>query len=119
MSYQTLKTPAGETLVVLPLAEFEALRDAADAAHAAAEIARVEAGAETFSDEEAAAFVEAASPVAFFRQRRGLSQVALARAAGLSQSYLAGIESGARKGSAEHLKRLAEALGVRMEMLVA
>jgi len=115
MSYQTLKTPAGETLVVLPLAEFEALRDAADAA---AEIARVDAGAETFSDEEAAAFVEAASPVAFFRQRRGLSQVALARAAGLSQSYLAGIESGARKGSAEHLKRLAEALGVRMEMLV-
>ena len=119
MSLQTIKTAAGETLVVLPLAEYEALCDAADAAQSARVMAAVRRGEEELlTAEEALAFVDAATPLAFWRRKRGLTQAALAGRAGISQSALAGMESGARIGTARVLKRVAEALGVRLDDLV-
>ena len=119
MTHQTIKTSAGETLVILPLAEFEALRDAADAAaHANIMAALARGDEESLSAEETVALVDAVTPLAFWRRKRGLTQAALAARAGVSQSALAGMESGARVGTARVLKRVAQALHVRLDDLV-
>jgi ribosome-binding protein aMBF1 (putative translation factor) len=119
MTYQTIKTPAGETLVVLPLADFEALRDAADAAaHQRAMAALANGDEELLTAEETTALVEAAAPLAFWRRHRGLTQKDLATKAGISQSYVAALEAGDRKGDPALLKKLAEILKLRMEDLV-
>jgi transcriptional regulator with XRE-family HTH domain len=47
------------------------------------------------------------------RRQRGLSQEALADAAGIGRSYMSGIERGVRNCSTLHLFRLAKALRVR------
>ena len=52
------------------------------------------------------------------RRSRGLIQKALAAQAGISQSYMAELESGKRKGDPALFKRLARALAVRMEDVV-
>ncbi len=49
----------------------------------------------------------------------GLTQAALAAAVGISQSYLAGLEAGSRKGDPALFLRLARALSVRMEDIVS
>ncbi|SPA36139.1 Helix-turn-helix transcriptional regulator [Cupriavidus taiwanensis] len=51
-------------------------------------------------------------PVKAWRNYRRLTQDALARAAGLSKPYLSQIENRSRAGSAEALRRLAQALDV-------
>jgi DNA-binding XRE family transcriptional regulator len=117
MAHQTIKTPAGETLVVLPLAEFEALRDAADHATAMAAVARGEE--ERLTSAEALALAEAVTPLAFWRRKRGLTQAVVADRASISQSTLAGMENGARVGTVAVLKRVAKALGVQIDDLVA
>ncbi|HEV7458235.1 MAG TPA: helix-turn-helix transcriptional regulator [Roseococcus sp.] len=48
----------------------------------------------------------------------GLTQAALAKAAELSQPYLAQIENGRRGGDVHVLARLAKALSVRIEDLI-
>ena len=58
------------------------------------------------------------SPVAVWRRHRGLTQAALAKAAHLSQSYLAEIESGRKDGSVEALRAIARALNVDVADLV-
>lgn len=114
-----LKTPGGEELVVLPLAEYEALVDARDTIDHAATLAEIAGGRqEALTAEEVEAALAEPSPLAFWRKRRGLTQAALAQAAGISQPYLAGLEQAKRKGNPELLLRLARALSVRMEDLV-
>lgn len=114
---QTITTPGGETLVVLPLDEFEALRDATDHAKAMAALARGDE--ERLSPAEALELAEAATPLAFWRRKRGLTQAALAERAGASQGAIADMERGARVGTVGVLKRVAAALDVRIEDLVA
>lgn len=58
------------------------------------------------------------SPVKIWREKRGLSQRALATQAGVSQSYLAEIETGRKPGSAGALRDLAAILQIPMENLV-
>ncbi len=58
------------------------------------------------------------SPVKIWREKRGLSQRALAGQAGVSASYLAEIETGRKPGSAGALRDLAGALRVPLEYLV-
>jgi DNA-binding XRE family transcriptional regulator len=120
MTYQTIKTPSGETLVVLPLKEFEALRDAADAtAHAKAMTALARGNEERLTAKEAMALANARTPLAFWRNKRVMTQGELSTRAGVSQSAIAGMESGARTGSPRVLLRVAEALEVRIEDLIA
>jgi ribosome-binding protein aMBF1 (putative translation factor) len=52
--------------------------------------------------------------VKVWREYRGLSQRALAARAGLNFTYLSQIETGARKGPVETMKKLAEALGLEL-----
>jgi DNA-binding XRE family transcriptional regulator len=57
------------------------------------------------------------SPVKVWREYRGLSQRGLAARAGLNFTYLSQIETGARKGPVQTMKKLAEALGVDLDDL--
>jgi ribosome-binding protein aMBF1 (putative translation factor) len=59
------------------------------------------------------------SPVKVWREKRGLSQRALAEQAGVSPSYLAEIETGKKPGSADALRKLSRVLAVPMENLVS
>jgi transcriptional regulator with XRE-family HTH domain len=52
------------------------------------------------------------------RADRGLSQEALADAAGIARSYMSGIERGVRNCSTLHLLRIARALRIRPSELL-
>jgi transcriptional regulator with XRE-family HTH domain len=52
-----------------------------------------------------------------WRERRGLTQHALADAAGLPQSTIARLESGERKGTAAQMRKLARTLGITLDTL--
>jgi DNA-binding XRE family transcriptional regulator len=116
MNVQFIKTPGGEELAVLSREDFEDLIDARDAALAKREIA---AGRmETFCEAETAEYLAAPSPLAFWRKRSGLTQAALADAAGISQAYLAQIEAGDRIGTVDTCHKLAKALDVPLQYLI-
>jgi DNA-binding XRE family transcriptional regulator len=124
MKHTLLKTPAGEELVLIARADFEALRAAAEDAgdatvHAKTMAALARGGQTTLTAEEVKAALAAPTPLAFWRNKRGLTQKALAQRTGVSQSYVADLEAGRRKGDPALFKRLAVALGLRMEDLVA
>ncbi len=120
MKHTLIVTPAGEELVLISKTDFERIEDALDAAaYDEAKARNAASGGENLSGEEMLALIDAPSPLAFWRGKRGLTQAELARAAGVSQSYVAGLESGARKGDPALFKRFAAALGVRMEDIVA
>lgn len=50
--------------------------------------------------------------VRYLRQKRGISQHALAKSARLNRTYLSGVETGQRNPTLQTITRLAEALGV-------
>jgi DNA-binding XRE family transcriptional regulator len=58
------------------------------------------------------------SAVTIWRERAGLTQRELAAAAGISQSYLAEIETGRKTGSLAAMAAIAKALRVPLEHLV-
>jgi DNA-binding XRE family transcriptional regulator len=95
---------------------YEDLVDARD--HAAAMERIRHEGAETLTETELDDYVAAATPLAFWRKRRGLTQAVLAGTVGVSQGYLAQIESGRRVGDVQVYARLARRLSLRMEDLV-
>ena len=120
MTLQTIHTPAGETLVVLPIAEYERLRDRLDLLqHQSALSALANGSEELLSRDDVQALALATTPLAFWRRKRGMTQAALGEKAGIAQSYVAGLEAGDRKGDPALFLRLSKALGVRMEDLVA
>lgn len=117
---QFILAPSGEKLAVLSEQDYESLVDARDAAEVrATALAMARGERETLSSEEVDAFLDAPTPLAFWRAKRGMTQTALAKLAGISQSYVAGLESGSRKGDPALFLRLARALDVPMEVLVA
>ena len=67
--------------------------------------------------EVAFAIADGASPVRAWREHRGLSQEALAEAAGLSKPFVSQIEGGKRSGTAATLKKIAAALGAPLDTL--
>jgi len=56
--------------------------------------------------------------VKVWREHRGLSQRDLAARAGLNFAYLSQVETGARNGSIQTMKKLAEPLGVDLDDLI-
>ena len=115
-------TIAGQPCAIVPLAEYHALRKALE--DAADNAALVRFRAENAGEEAmpAALFdriLDGESPVRVWREFRGLKARELAEAAGVSAAYLSDIESSRKPGSARALQRLAEALRVDMNELVA
>ena len=117
MAVQTTNGPNGEQMVLLSRDEYEDLLDARG--HAAAMQAVASGAMETLSEDDAAAYLAAKTPLAFWRRHRGMTQQALAGAVGVSQAYIAQIENGVREGSPVMLRDIARVLRVRMEDLVA
>ena len=70
------------------------------------------------SRREAQRLLDGESPVRVWREKRGLSQRALAAAAQISPSYLAEIETGRKPGSKNALLAVASVLEVLFEELV-
>jgi transcriptional regulator with XRE-family HTH domain len=75
-------------------------------------------GAPTLVDAELDDFLNAKTPLAFWRRRLGLTQVELAAKVGISQPFLAQLEAGVRRGNVEQLLKLARTFGIRVEDLV-
>lgn len=117
---QKITTPGGEVLVLLPLADYEALLDTADIKAADRVKAEIAAG----RDELVPAAVvdrlfDGENPVRVWREHRGLSGRELAQRAEVSAPYLSQIESGMKPGSTTALVKVARALGVTVDDLIA
>lgn len=117
---QIIRTPAGEELVVLPRAEYEALleragyegEDAEDVALYDARKAELAAGDGVLPVEVSAAILRGDSRLKAIRNWRGETQLHLASETGLGQGYLSDLESGRRTGTPETIAKIAQALNV-------
>ena len=115
MTAKLITTPGGEKLAILPAEEYEDLCDALAHANAMAEYRA--GGDEGLTLEEVDALLAAATPLAFWRAKRGLTQAALAKAAKTTQPHVADLESGKHGGSLEVMARIAKALKVKLDDL--
>ena len=117
MTVKLIVTPGGEKLAILPADEYETMRDAL--VHQSA-MSDYRAGrAEALGLEETQALLAAPTPLAFWRTKRGLTQAALAKASGTTQPHVADLESGKHGGSLDLMARLAKALNIAVDKLVA
>lgn len=117
-----ITTPSGDQLVILPMAEYERLVEAAeDAADVRAydDIKRkVAAGEEELIPSAVVdRILDGENKVRVWREHRGLSAKNLAEKAGISAAYLSQIETGARDGSFDTIKRIAAALRLSVDDL--
>jgi DNA-binding XRE family transcriptional regulator len=117
------KTPSGEDITILPTAEYERLMEIAEETvdRRDSEIALLEIAAgsvELLTHAEVTELLAATTPLAFWRRRRGLTQAALAAAAGISQAYMAQIEGGKRTGDVRVYQRVANVLRVDVDDLL-
>jgi len=116
---QTITTPNGEVLVILPLTEYERLVDAADVAAADRVRADIAAGRDEMVPSAVVdRLLAGENRIRIWREHRGLSARELARRAGISAAYVSELESGRKNGRVEPLQRLAVALGVDLDDLV-
>ena len=114
--------------VTISRADLDALIDAAENAadiasvrawHAyVAAVGRDAAIANSYTAAEAKRLLAGESPVRLWREKRGMTQRALAVAAAIPAGYLSEIESGKKPGSVAAYRALAKALTVPMEDLV-
>jgi DNA-binding XRE family transcriptional regulator len=120
--HQTITTPAGERLVVLPESDYLAMVEAAELANDVAAIERFKAKLAKGEEELVPATVvnailEGANPVRVWREYRGLSAKELAERAGVAAAYISQIETGLREGRLRTMSKIAEALGVGLDDL--
>ena len=124
MSIQVIRAQGGEPeYAVVPYAEFQRLREAAELSDDPSDYDRIKA--RLTSDEEELIPAEVAHrladgehPIRVWREHRGLTGSALAERAGISQGYPSRIETGEREGKVSTLRALAVALGVDREDLL-
>jgi DNA-binding XRE family transcriptional regulator len=104
-----------QDMITIPRSEYEDLVDASDAARV---IARLEVGQdELIPAEFANRLIDGESPVKVWREIRGMTQMQLANASSVNRVQISNIESGAKTGSIETVKKLAFALEVSMDDL--
>lgn len=121
---QIITSPSGEEMVVLSKEEFDELvanqidEDAETIRIFRESMAALERGDEIALPEETWNRLEAReNPVRVLREFRAMTQTELAKAAGLSQSYLSEIERGSREGTISTVKAIAKALAVPLTVL--
>jgi DNA-binding XRE family transcriptional regulator len=122
MTEQIITTPNGERLVILPEAEFialrEALEDQQDIEAARAFQRRLAAGEEELVPADIVKRIIAGeNKVRVWREFRGFSQRDLAAKAAVSTGYLSQIETGGRDGTFNTMKRIAAALDISVDDL--
>jgi DNA-binding XRE family transcriptional regulator len=120
----------GETAdtVTISRADLDALIEAAENADDIASVrawnayvaavGRDTAVANSYTAAEAKRLLAGESAVRIWREKRGISQRALAAAAQIPAGYLSEIENGKKPGSVAAYRVLAETLGVPMEDLI-
>jgi DNA-binding XRE family transcriptional regulator len=101
--------------ITISAEEYQDLIDTRDHAIAMRDVA---SGAPLLTPTAAEAYLKAASPISFWRKQRNLSQARLAAAIGITQPYLAQLESRKRTGDVHLYAKLAKALAVRIEDLL-
>lgn len=116
------KTPAGEEMVIISVAEYEALLEAQEMAEDVAAYDEAKRRKAAGEDEGVPAefvyrLMDGESPIRVWRDFRGLSAKDLAAAAGLSTAYLSEIETGKKDGSVATLKAIADALNLDLDDL--
>ena len=122
---QTIKDADGrDAFVVLPVEDYTALvetaEDATDAAHAQRVRDRIAAGADEWVPADVVdRILDDESPVRVWREHRGLTQDALAKAVGVSRGFIGQIETGRAEPSLKTAAAIARVLGVDIDDLVA
>lgn len=124
MNVQIIERDGSPEWAVLPYAEYERLmarlEDVQDREDAAAiRTALMQGEEERVPAAVADRLMNGDSPLRVWREYRGMSQQQLAEAAGVSQAMVTMIETGRRTGQVSTLRRLAGALDVDMEDLLA
>ena len=110
-------------MVTIPREEYDRLREAAEdladlRAYDGTKAALAAGEEELVPAEYAKRLIAGESPLRVWRELRGLSQVAMGKVSGVNRVQIADIEAGRGKGSVETVRKLAEALGVRVGDLV-
>jgi DNA-binding XRE family transcriptional regulator len=124
MNAQTIIAPNGDRLVVLAEVDYNRLLDAAEDA---ADIAAVEvfrrklaAGEEDLVPAAVAdRILDGENRIRVWREHRGFSAKDLADKAGVAAAFLSQIETGKRDGTVDTLRKIADALSLRIDDLVA
>ena len=119
MSAQVIKKDGRPEWAVVPYDEYVRLKEEAEMLQDIAEYdsakEAIEGGEELIPGEITFAILDGQNPVRVWRKHRGMTQEALAQAAGISKPYLSQIETGKRTGTAEVLVAIADALGVTVD----
>lgn len=123
MNVQIITTPAGEQLVLLPKAEYEAIlaaaEDNADRFALADFRSRLASGEEELLPAEIVdRLLSGENRLRVWREHRGLTVRSLAERAGIAQPYLSQIETGRREGTVETYRKLAAALSLGLDDLL-
>jgi len=123
MSVQILERSGVPEYAVIPYADYEAMRDAAEMLNDVEAYHKAKAELDSEADEIVPfelteRLLAGANPVMEWRKYRGLTQAVLAERTGVTQAAIAGIEGGKREPSVALLIKLADALGVDMDDLV-
>jgi DNA-binding XRE family transcriptional regulator len=118
------KAPNGDEIVILSRDEYDRLiaadEDMKDAKTARRIIEQIASGEETvLSEAELDEFLKAKTPLSFWRKKRRLTQADLAKATGIAQGFISEIESGQKPGTPATLKKIAQALNVKIDDLIS
>jgi len=123
MSVQIIESNGSPEYAVVPIAEYRTLVEKAEMLDDVAAFDKAEGALMAGEDElvpsaVADSLLAGVNAVKVWREYRGLSQTTLANAAGLSQAYIAQIETGKREGRVDAYKAIAQALEVEIDVLV-
>jgi DNA-binding XRE family transcriptional regulator len=122
MNVQVIEKNGRIEWAVIPYEEYQKLLEAMEMlanirAYDAAK-AQIEAGEELVPSHIVYALLDGKNPIRVWREHRGLTQQQLADQADVSKPYLSQLETGKRRGGVEVLKKIAQALQLRLEDLV-
>jgi DNA-binding XRE family transcriptional regulator len=122
---QFIKTAGGEELAILPKSEYERLAKlVADEDIGTARLVRgarekIVAGREVLVPKAVVdRLAERENPIRVLRDWRAMTQAELAVAIGITQGYLSDLEAGKRKGPVALHQKIAQALGVPIDLLL-
>jgi len=119
MNHQIIKKSGKPEYAVLPYKEYEKLLQLAeDGEDINALIKAAKNDDESFPQSFVKELINSDQPLPVWRKYRGLSQQKLADMSGVTQAYIAQIETGKKEGGVKTLKKLANALSITLDDLV-